>query len=328
MNVLADYVGHSDLYYSLYLLFEKRLRTNLFRPIGSEWSRKGFYDPPSVDPAEMNGEVQLIDGVYHIPMKMETEGGYYTQKAITFNRFLEMDFDVVVTTFYEHEKIFHDVLRRYKPNTWLIRQIGNIHEKPLGFCRNILLATYEPMPPDIDYIIYHPEHYEGYCYTPPTNHRTIKNFASNLRSYPADLDTWDKCESSLRDFTFKMHGVDGRDGFVPHLLMPQAMKDSAFIWHVRAHGGGGFVARQALACGRPCIVKKKYAVIHNTLAKELFVDSVNCVDLDLGVERGIEKIREWSQPNRHIEVCKATAEQFKKDVSFADEAERIREWRK
>ena len=104
MNVLADYVGHADLYYSLHLLFEKRLRANLFRPMGLEWSGKGFHNPPAVDPADQNGIVQQIDGVHHIPLKMEVEGGYYTQKAITFNTFLEMDFDLVVTTFYGHEK--------------------------------------------------------------------------------------------------------------------------------------------------------------------------------------------------------------------------------
>jgi len=326
MNVLADYVGHTDLYYSLYLLFEKRLRANLFRPIGSEWCRKGFNEPPSVDTGEMNGAIELIDGVYHIPMKMEMESGYYTQKAITFKKFLEMDIDLVVTTFFRHEKVFHDVLNRYKPKTVFIRQIGNIHEKPLGFCKNILLGQLTAMPRDVNYIMYHPEHYEGYSYSPPTNHKTIKNFANNLPSYLDDVNTWNQCESSLRDFTFKMHGEDGRDGYIPHLLMPQTLKDSAFVWHVKGHGGGGFVARQALACGRPCIIKKKYAIWHNELAKELFVDSVNCVDLDLGVERGIEKIREWSEPDRHVEVCKATAERFKRDVNFAEEAERIKKW--
>ncbi|GAH68791.1 unnamed protein product, partial [marine sediment metagenome] len=217
----------------------------------------------------MTGEVQVVDGIHHIPMKMEMDGGYYTQKAITFNKFLKMDFDLVVATMFNHEKIFHDILRRYKPKTAFIRRIHNIHEKPLGFCKNILLATYEPMPPDINYIRYHYEHYEGYCYTPPTNHNVIKSFLHNVPSYPYDLDTWNKCESSLKDFTFKMHGKDGRDKPIPHLLMPRAMKDSAFVWHVKAHGGGGFVARQALACGRPCIIKKKYAVIHNELVRHL-----------------------------------------------------------
>ena len=331
MNVFADYLGHSDLYYSLHLLFEKRLKANLFRPIGPEWSEKGFLNPPSVDPAEeatpLNlAEVNQTDDIHYIPVKMELEDGYYTHKAITFSQFLRMDFDLIVTTFFEHERIFHKVLKRYKPNTAFIRQIGNIHEKPLGFCKNILLAQLTPMPPNVNYVIYHPEHYEGYCYTPPTNHNTVNNFANHLPSYPYDLDTWNKCESSLRGFTFKMYGTDGRDGPVPHLLMPQAMRDSAFVWHVKAQGGGGFVARQALASGRPCIIKKKYAVWHDELAKELFVDSVNCIDLDLGVERGIEKIREWSQPDSHIEVCKATAEKFKRDINFADEAERIKEW--
>lgn len=326
MNVLADYVGHSDLYYSLHSLFEKRLKMNLFRPIGLDWHKNGFCQPPPEDPAEINGEIQLKDGIYYIPIKLETDGGYYTQKGITFDMFLKMDFDIVVTTFFEHEKTLHNLLRRYKPNTIFLRQIANIHEKPLGFCKNILLAQFTPMPSNINYIIYHPEHYKGYCYTTPTNHKTVKNFADNLPSYPVDMDTWNVLESTLKDFTFKMHGKNGRDDCIPHPLMPQAMKDSGFIWHVKGHGGGGFVARQALACGRPCIIKKSYAVIHDELAKNLFVDSVNCIDLDLGVERGIAMIREWSQPDRHVELCRSIAEKFNKDVNFAHEAERIGEW--
>ena len=332
MNVLADYIGSRDTYYALHCLFERRLGWNLYRPIGEKWREKGFHrlripiglDLPIRDrygEIRYSDGVELIDGAYHIPMEMN-----YTQKGITFDRFLEMDIDVIVTSFYGHEKTYHDLVNLHKSNAVFARAIQNIHEKPLGFCRNILLATYEPMPPDINYITYHPEPREDYYYTPPTNHRTIKSFLHNLPSYPVDLDAWNKWESSLRDFTFKMHGTDGRDGPVPYLLMPQATKDSAFVWHVKGHGGGGYVARQSLACGRPCIIRKKYTVIHNTLARELFVDSVNCVDLDLGVERGIEIVREWSQPDRHIEVCKATAEKFKKDVNFTEEAERIKSW--
>ena len=63
-----------------------------------------------------------------------------------------------------------------------------------------------------------------------------------------------------------------------------------------------------------------------TLARNLLEDSVNCVDMDLGVERGVKMIKEWSQPDRHLEVCKATAEKFKRDVNFAAEAESVKGW--
>jgi len=337
LNVFIDYCGHSDFYYSFHLLFEKRLGGQLFCPEGSEWHEKGFVKlrPPipiakieTVDDALKNPyveceKVELIDGVYHYYRKMELDRGYYVQKAITFNEFLKMDFDVVVATHYEHEKTFYDLLSQYKPKAGFIRVINNIHEKPLGFCKNILLATLEPMPPDINCMRYHPENYEGYCYTPPTNHKTIKSFVGDLPYYPYDMDTWRKLESSLNDFTCTMYT---RDNFVPHLLMPRAMKDSAFICHIKAHGGGGFTAYQALASGRPCIVKRQYAVLHGAPHQFLFVDSVNCVDLDLGVERGIEILKGWSQPDRHVEVCRATAEKFARDVNFAAEAEGIRAW--
>ena len=328
MKVFIDYMGHSDVHYGFHCLFEKRIKASLFRTYGVQWIQRGFLNPGEDTAERRRPEDQVVDGVYHIPMKMEPEGGYYTQKAVTFGQFLKMDFDVAVASYWGNEKLLYDILRKHKPNTLFIRWIGNLREKPLGFAKNILLATYEPMPPGFNCIIHHPEHYEGYCYVPPTNHKSITNFANNFSSYPQDVKTWNEClaSPSLKDFYFKVHGHNGSDGPIPHLLMPQAMKDPAFVWHVKAHGGGGFVARQALACGRPCIVKKKYAVQYNTLAKNLFVDSVNCVDLDLGVKRGIKMIREWSQPDRHIEVCKATAEKFKRDVDFAGEAERVKEW--
>jgi hypothetical protein len=322
MNVFVDFTQNNDHYYSLHLLFEKRLGLNLFRPTGPEWQTKGFQYVDSAMPSD----AELIEGIYHIPMRMEPERGYYTKKAITLAKFLKMDFDFTVTIYAAHEEPFYNLTKTYKPHAVFIRQIANMHEIPAGFCKNVLLGTSEPMPPDINYISYFPEHYEGYCYTQPPNHNTVNNFVHDLPFYPYDLAEWNKCESALPDFTFKMHGHHGRDDEIPHSLMPQTMKNSAFIWNVKAHGGGGFVLRQALACGRPCIVRKRYAVVNNSSEKNLLEDSVNCIDLDFGTERAIDMIKTWSQPERHIEVCKAIAEKFKKDVNFAEQAEQIKEW--
>jgi len=321
MNVFVDFTPHSDLFYSLHMLFERRLGMNLFRPVGLEWQKRGFQ---FIDPTP-DVEAKLIDGVYHVPMKMEEKGACYTQKAITFDEFLRIDFDLMVTIYAAHEEVFYKLKQNYKPNAVFIRQIGNIHELPLGFCKNILLVTCEPMPSNVNYIIYHPEHYEGYCYTQPPTHKTVSNFVHDLPYY-YDLADWNKCKNALSDFAFRMHGHQGTDGEMPHLLMPQAMKDSSFIWHVKAHGGGGFVLRQALGCGRPCIIKRKYFVAHNNLEGNLLEDSVNCIDLDLGVDRAIQMLRAWSDPDHHIAVCQATAEKFKHDVNFHEEAQRIKQW--
>ncbi len=343
MNVLADY-HHGDLYYSLHSLFEKRLKMNLFRPLGLEWFNKGFWkvaepygNPPDTinqglgipkeiwsrdkEPIQKYGDSQLIDGVYHIPAK--APGEYYIQKGITFEKFLKMDFDFIVATYFGHELPYVHLVQKYKPNAVYIRQIGNALSRP-KYCRNVLLATNTPMPPKVNYIKYHPEHHKDYCYAPPTNHDVIKSFIAAPLAEP-DIPLFYKYERGLPEFTFKMHGIGGREGVISGDLMPQTIKDSAFVWHVKRAGCGGFVARQALACGRPCIIRKSYCYDHHTLTRDLFEDSVNCIDLDLGtMNENIQKIRYFSEPDRHMEMCKNTADKFKRDANFDEEAERIK----
>ena len=110
MNILADCVGHSDLYYSLYALFEKRLGMTLYRPIEEEgWTGKGIHT--TVIPDEEKGTPELVDGVYYIPMEMN-----YVQRAITFEMFLDMDFDIIVTTTRSNEEPFYNMIKSHKLN--------------------------------------------------------------------------------------------------------------------------------------------------------------------------------------------------------------------
>jgi len=343
LNVLAD-LHHGDLYYSLHLLFEKRLGMTLFRPIGLEWFTKGFWKvaepygnaPDTIDqylgvpkgdwsrdkePTQRYGGVQLVDGVYHIPTKIGS--GEYVQKAITFDKFVQMDFAFVVASHPGHDEAYARLVREHKPSAVYVRQIGDVFTLP-QFTRNVLLAINTPMPSNVNYVKYHPEHHEDYSYAPPVNHNVVKSFLTHIRLSP-DYQFWVIFERTLPDFMFKMHGIGERDGVISNDLMPQAIKDSAFVWHVKRTGCGGFVSRQALACGRPCIIRKRYCYEYYTLARDLFEDSVNCIDLDLGsINQNIQKIRDFSEPERHTQMCKNTADKFKRDVDFDKEAEKIR----
>jgi len=345
-NIFCDW-HHGDLYYSLHLLFEERLKMNLFRPIGLEWFNKGFWKiaepygnaPETIDqflgipdvkwsinkePIQRYGEVQLMDGIYYIPMKVASE--YYVQKAITFEKFLSMDFDFIIATHHGNESAYAELVRKYKPNAVYVMQIGNPAVKP-RICRNVLLALNTSMPSRVNYIKYHPEHHKDYCYVSPTNHDVVKSFLTNIHLSP-DYHLWTIFKRALSDFTFKSHGILCADGVVPGCLMPQAIKDSAFVWHVKHTGCGGFVDRQTLACGRPCIIRSSYNYKNHTLIKEdMFEDSVNCVDLDAAtINESIKKVRYFSDPDRHREMCKNTANKFRRDVDFDEEAERIKDW--
>ena len=101
MNIFSDYLGHSDLHYSLVALFEKRLGGQLFTPDGSdlEWNKRGFVDlnPPVYvcenklelindviqNPSCECNKCELIDGIRYYYKKMEAGKNYHCiQKAI------------------------------------------------------------------------------------------------------------------------------------------------------------------------------------------------------------------------------------------------------
>jgi hypothetical protein len=125
---------HGDLYYSLHLLFEERLGMNLFRPVGLDWFKKGFWklaEPygnaaDTIDqylglpdgawsnrkePTQRYGQVEFIDGVYHIPVKVGS--GEYVQKAITFEEFLKTDFAFIVASYVGHDQPYAELTKRY-----------------------------------------------------------------------------------------------------------------------------------------------------------------------------------------------------------------------
>jgi hypothetical protein len=343
MNVFAD-LHHGDLYLSLHLLFEERLGMNLYRPIGIDWFQKGFWKiaepygnaPDTIDqylgipkatwdskkePTQRYGDVEFSDNVYRIPLKIGS--GYYWQKAITFDVFEKMDFDYIICTYGAHDYPYYELVQKYKPKAIYLAQIGNSPETR-QHCKNVLLAGNWPMPPGTNYIKYHPEHDTAYTYVPPTNHDTIRSFISAPLVEP-DLPLFYEYEKLLQDFKFRMHGILGRDGVLSGETMPSRMKDCAFDWHVKHMGCCGFVPRQAMASGRPCIIKKSYCYQHHSLARDLFEDGLNCIDLDLNsAEENVRRIRYYAEPSRHAEMCRLTAEKFKKDVDFAQEAEKIR----
>jgi hypothetical protein len=341
--VFADY-HHADLWYSLHLLFEERMGGTLLRPIGLEWFQKGFWKiaepyhnaPDTIDqflgvphvgwerdPVQQYGDAQLIDGVYHIPIKVAS--GMYVQKAITFDQFQKLDFDIIIASYPGHDCPYAELARLYHPKAVFIRHIGDTSELP-RCARNVLLVVKTPMPPGINSINYWPEHHTDYSYTPPPNHNVVKSFLTHFKTMP-DFREFTVYERALPDFTFKMHGSNERDGLINGCNMPEAIKDAAFVWHVKYTGCGGFLPRQALSCGRPLLVKKHYCLEYSTMEGDLYEDGVNCIDLDLQSWQGnIDRLKYYSDPDRHTEMCKNTAEKFNRDVDFGREAEKVRAW--
>lgn len=328
------------------MLFEERLGWELYRPLGLSWFQRGFWhiaEPygnaadtinqylgvpnrswgKETEPIQEYGDTELKDSIYHIPLKIASEE--YIQKAITFEQFQKIDFDYIIATHPLNEASYSYLAKTYKPGSVFIRHVGDTSSQP-KCAHNVMATVKTPFQSDLNVLRYFPEHHSSYCYTPPANHNVLKSFVTHfkgMRDYREIL----MYEKAMPDFIFKMHGSDERDGVISGSKMPGAIKDSAFVIHLKYTGCGGFLPREALSCGRPVIVKKSYCYEYLTMEGDLYEDSVNAIDLDLGSwQQNIDKIRYFSDPDRHTEMCRNTAEKFKRDVNFEYEAAQIKSW--
>jgi hypothetical protein len=266
-----------------------------------------------------------VDGIYYIPTKIASEE--YTQKAITLDTFQKLDFDYIIASYGGNEIPYSKLTQTYHPHAVFIRHLGDTSRVP-NIAHNVMAAVGTPLPPNLNVLRYFPEHHHDYSYSPPVNHKVVKSFVTHFKGMPdyREILIYERALAQ-NGFVFKMHGIDERDGVVSGALMPQAIKESAWVCHLKYTGCGGFLPREALSCGRPLLVKKRYCLEYCTLEGDLFEDSVNCIDLDLeSYQRNILKIQWFSDPDRHKEMCKNTAEKFRKDVNFASDAERLRTW--
>lgn len=322
MNVLSDFVGHADLYYSMHALFERRLGWTLYRPL-TIWEPIGVHTAMSAHTGNIHVDDTGITRCY-IPTHD------YTQACISLDQFHRMKFDVIVSTSWTNEVALFN-LHKKTPGSIFIRQIANLCEVPvIKEPVNVLLSMLTPMPAHVNFLYYHPEHHSGYQpLVQPVSSMKIKSYSNHLRSYPLDIKMWQDAKAALPEYSFFMHGDSGDDMGIPQQELPASMQDAMFVWHTKGNGCCGYVAREALSCGKPLIVNKKYCETHKTLALHYLKDGINCIDLDPRVRsftEGMNLIREWSRPDVYPQICNNVINQYKKDIRFQEEAEVIGRW--
>lgn len=329
MNVFAD-LHHGDLYHSLRILFERRLGGNLFRPIGLDWYKKGFWKYSENMPTvrqylDIPANAIIKDDCVLVP----DTNHHDIYKCLTFEQFLKTDIDIVVASVFQHEEPYSRLIKNHKPKAKLIRQAGNTHDiVDPNISKNIMASCYlDNVPPDINLLVYHQEFSENvFKYTTPCDFGSIKNFMNCLPD-SRDFYLWPRYKSELSNFNFKMFGILGDDGIIGTVdEIAREMRNSAFIWHVKRGGDGfGHVIHNAFACGRPIITNA--SDYKNCLAEALLEDGVTCIDLEKrSFEENIKMIRYWSRQDRHEEMCLNVYERFKKYVNFNKEFEVIKKF--
>jgi hypothetical protein len=328
MNVFTDY-HHGDLYHSLHLLFEKRLGWNLYRPIGTDWANRGFWrysDNPATIEQYLGFEpgTREEDGVYFIP---DTNHGT-VHKAITPEKFISMDIDIVIASVWNHQRSFAE-MAAHKPNCKFICQEGNnMGIVDFGVVKNLMASTSEmPVPDGVNAIFYHQEFDRSIFH--PSSQRPPLRITSLMNCYPDGIDfpLWEKYKQALPEFEFKMHGILGTDGIIDGLEnIAKAIHNSTFIWHLKAQGDGfGHTIHNSYACGRSVITKFGYYA--NRLAEPLLKDGDTAIDLDArSFEENVVLIRHLAARDQWGPMHVRTWHRFQDVVNFNAEFEEIKKF--
>lgn len=336
MNVLVDY-HHGNLFHSLHLLFEKRLKFKMFRPIGHEWFVNGYFkiaEPygnaqDTIDQyldinnrtwdkyKNLNGDYKLEDGIYHI---YDPENNMH-HKAVTFEQFKQMKFDIICSTFPTHD--VWEGLLKYHPQAKWMGQIGNAGQTSKAPFVISSVFNYTGAPGQ-KVIFYHQEFdLKQYKFTYPTSRKKISSFVVLL----PERELFLKYKEALPEFDFKAYGPGAIDGTVGDGSgISREMKDSAFGWHIKPGGDGyGHIVHKFFASGRPVIIRGNYYL--GQTAGLLLEDGKTCIDLDKhSFEENVELIRKFSKPHRHNLMCRAVKMRFDEEVNFDKEAQQIKDY--
>jgi hypothetical protein len=344
MKVFCD-LHHNDLYYSLQLLFEKRLGYEMYRPIGAEWWTEGFwkvYDHPATvqqylglhqakeHPKDIHGDPLPVSAVLNHSYRVE-DGIYYVNNptkdvvncAITLPKFKEMEFDIVISSIPQHIQPFNQLIQKYQPKAKHIFQVGNAWQQQPGV-ENILASTASfPVSQNINIYFYHQEFdLEVFRYESPTIRNAIYSYI-HLMARPELLEQY---RQHLPGWDVKPFGAGMPQSIMKTDQLAQKMMDSAFTWHYKPEGDGyGHVIHNTFAMGRPAIVWVPH--YNGKLARQLFEDGVTCIDISKGsVEENIGRILYFSQPEEHDKICRNAYARFGQVVDFNKEEQGIRKF--
>lgn len=346
MNIFADF-HHPALYYSLYLLFEKRLGHRLFRPIGLDWYKSGYWKIGDLclndsQKNEKLAELLIPDAI--LPYFEESwnkilyvKDGYFVvdksgnipveQRCVTFEQFKRMKFDLIIASFKGNIKPFKKLAAEFQGSVNVIVQVGNEWDID-KFKGEYILASVKRnnIRESRDILFYKQEFDFGVFKASKCSYENqIVSFV-----HPAYLSDRDKAmireiEKGLAgSFVVKLYGKYARDGYLSNVLeIANMMGKSKFGLHLKSVGDGyGHVIHNWFAVGRPVIFRGSQ--YKNRLAGELLEDLVTGIDIqETGVDECIAIVKEMPD-KEYSKMCDNVERRFKKNVDFDKDAERVK----
>ncbi len=295
MNVLADF-HHADLWWSLHILFEKRLGWKLYRPYGMEWYDQGYFhlygDLRKKDPNRTLAKQYLLDTIFDFDGERgcgrETYYGcqdFPRFRLLTLDRVKETPIDIIFCTVNENEPYFAKV-REFWPKAKMVRQVGNHYDTNVdhGLYPNLMSSAIDPYTAfkGPNKILYRQEFsLDLFSYSPQLEGKKIYSFQNDLEGTEETWEGWLAMMHGLRDYEFRFYGV-GNDGgkIYSKRQYVRKMAESSLIYQLKDWDGYGHVIHNAFLMGRPVITKRAY--YQDKIAGPLFTDTnyIEFGDLD------------------------------------------------
>lgn len=337
MNILSD-LHHESLYYSLQLLFEKRLEHKLYRSIGMTWFKNGYW---AINNLEATAKQYLEGGYKPVDQTMplneiesvEGNGIVYVrddhhhteQRGILFSEFEKMDFDIIIASIPQHIKPFKELARM--KNAKFIFQMGNVfNEVNLNEIPNLLANTLpRNIPPTCNYIQYHQEISDVFKPSSQPSERLITSFI-NVYDHNKGFEDYMALKSIMPSHEFRSYGGQCMDGTITGVEnIATIMNRSQFIFHSKYMGDGfGHSLYSAMACGKPVITR--ISDYKGKLGEELLTHNETCLDLDICNINDISAIISNISPEQYQWMCQQARERFEKCVDYNKEEIEIKEF--
>ena len=343
-RVFTDF-HHSSLLRSTVMLFEHRFGMEVYRPIGLEWWRNGFwaindqadtarqflsteqaYKPGDGTPQLNKLTTSLKEGAYLV----QDPGGETYHKACTFDYFKDHDWDYVIASIPAHVPLFERLIAEYAPEAKLIVQMGNNWPFELYEGKNVLASVAPRVVHGANVKFYHQEIEQKHFYqSPVVPSKKIYSFTNVIKESPQAWEDFQALKKLLAPKGYEMKAFGGQcpDGNMtgPRELS-EKMHEAEFIFHVKPGGDGfGHIIHNAYLIGRPVILRKSY--YRGQLAEDLFTPGTY-IDLDeISIKEAAEMIVAASNDPRRLEgIGLLAAASFRDAVNYNKEAREIRSW--
>ena len=339
MKVFSDY-HHGDLWFSLHRLFEERLGWELYRPIGLDWFKHGYWkiaepynnapdtidqflgmhEGKSFDPYRfLNGDkFQQPDGTWRVK---DTTHGYY-HKAIEFQTFCDTKFDLILSCYGPPHDLAFDTLRdKHQPHAKRLTQMGNWKQQTHS--KHVLYSC--PFTPRADQhaLYYHQEIDRDLFYPTPPDPDTQRIYSFvNLLPF---AELYHRYRVHIPEVEWRAYGAAAPDGPLrgAAAIAPK-MQLANLGWHLKPFDGFGHTAMDWMGSGRAVITRMDEVQEYGWDAPRLFVPNETCIALGSSREDNCAAIRLALEPDENQRLCENAARRFESVCNYDAEFEQIK----